>query len=267
MCTHPRPAVRRWRGYLRFSVRGLILLVLVICGWLGWIVRSARIQREAVAAIERDGGLVSYESRQMTKPRHRFRKPHSTNWLVNAIGVDYFERVVEVRFPSSARHPDEDFIQVGRLPTLVILSIDSQNLTDAGMAQLSGLTKLSYLSLPNSQITDRGLVHVKGLTELSNLCLRGTRVTDAGLVHLKGLTKLTELDLGSAGVSDTGVADLRGLTNLRTLNLGGTRITDGALAHLKELTKLRQLFIYNTRVTDGGRVGLEEALVGLHTQR
>jgi internalin A len=37
-------------------VRGLILLVLVVGVWLGWIIRSARIQREAVAAIQRAGG-------------------------------------------------------------------------------------------------------------------------------------------------------------------------------------------------------------------
>jgi hypothetical protein len=45
---------------LRFSVRGLIVLVLLVGGWLGWIVRNARIQREAVAAIERAGRHVAY---------------------------------------------------------------------------------------------------------------------------------------------------------------------------------------------------------------
>ncbi len=267
MIARPRPATRRWHRYMRFSVRALILGVLVVGGWLGWIVRSARIQREAVAAIERDGGLVTYESRHMTTPRHRYGKPYSTNWLVNAIGVDYFERVVEVWIPSSATHADEDSIQVGRLPALVELSIDSPNLTDAGMAQLSGLTNLTYLSLADSQITDSGLVHLKGLTELLILCLRGTRVTDAGLMHLKGLTNLARLDLGSARVSDSGLANVRGLTNLWALNLDGTRITDGAFAHLKRLTELRHLYIKNTRVTDGGRKRLERAMVGLQIRR
>ena len=56
-----KPASRRWRRYLRFSVRGLIVVVLVVGGWLGWIVRGARIQREAVAAITRAGGRVAYD--------------------------------------------------------------------------------------------------------------------------------------------------------------------------------------------------------------
>ena len=55
------PVSFTWRSSLRFSVRGLVVLVLVIGGWLGWIVRSARIQREAVAAIEKAGGRVKYD--------------------------------------------------------------------------------------------------------------------------------------------------------------------------------------------------------------
>ncbi len=47
------PVSRPWQRFLRFSVRGLIVLVLVIGAGLGWIVRSAQVQREAVAAIER----------------------------------------------------------------------------------------------------------------------------------------------------------------------------------------------------------------------
>jgi hypothetical protein len=49
-------ATHRWRKFLRFSVRGLIVLVLVIGAALGWFVRGARTQRDAVAAIERAGG-------------------------------------------------------------------------------------------------------------------------------------------------------------------------------------------------------------------
>ncbi len=55
------PASRPWRRYLRFSVRGLIVLVLVIGVWLGWLVRSARIQRDAVAVLDRDQVSVSYD--------------------------------------------------------------------------------------------------------------------------------------------------------------------------------------------------------------
>jgi hypothetical protein len=56
-----KPVVRPWQRFLRFSVRGLIVVVLVIGIWMGWLVRSATIQREAVAAIQKNaGGFVIY---------------------------------------------------------------------------------------------------------------------------------------------------------------------------------------------------------------
>jgi hypothetical protein len=48
---------RRW---LRLSVRGLIVLVLVIGTELGWVVHGARVERDAVAAIQRQSGSVHY---------------------------------------------------------------------------------------------------------------------------------------------------------------------------------------------------------------
>ena len=35
----------------RFSVRAIMMLVLVVAAGLGWLVRSAHIQRDAVAVI------------------------------------------------------------------------------------------------------------------------------------------------------------------------------------------------------------------------
>ena len=41
------------RRRLRLSVRALMVLVLITGGGLGWLVYSARIQRDAIAAIQR----------------------------------------------------------------------------------------------------------------------------------------------------------------------------------------------------------------------
>src|SRR5262245_30946246 len=50
----------RWRARARLSIRGLIILVLVLGGGLGWVVRHAQIQHDAVAAIRGAGGSVWY---------------------------------------------------------------------------------------------------------------------------------------------------------------------------------------------------------------
>jgi hypothetical protein len=62
MPDQPLPNSRR--QWLRLSVRGLIVLVLIVGGGLGWIahlVRSAQGQRDAVAAVRKVGGFVLYD--------------------------------------------------------------------------------------------------------------------------------------------------------------------------------------------------------------
>jgi hypothetical protein len=55
------PRMRPWWRYLRLSVRGLMLVVLAVGGYLGWWLHLARVQRQAVAAIRGAGGSISYE--------------------------------------------------------------------------------------------------------------------------------------------------------------------------------------------------------------
>ncbi len=64
------PVSRPWRRFLRFSVRGMIVVVLLIGIGLGWIVRAirgARIQRDAVLAIKNAGGFVQYNGEAPTR--------------------------------------------------------------------------------------------------------------------------------------------------------------------------------------------------------
>jgi hypothetical protein len=56
-----KPISRPWWTYLRLSIRRLIVLVLLIGLGLGWMVRSAHTQRDAVTAIRKAGGLVKYD--------------------------------------------------------------------------------------------------------------------------------------------------------------------------------------------------------------
>ncbi len=93
-----KPVARPWRRFLRFSVRWLIVVVLVIGAGLGWTVRSARIQREAVAAIQHAGGIVHYDSEWSINNGNCMPggKRQPPKWLVNLIGVDYFGHAIYV---------------------------------------------------------------------------------------------------------------------------------------------------------------------------
>jgi Leucine-rich repeat (LRR) protein len=258
-------ASRAWRPYLRLSIRGLVVLVLLLGGWLGWLVRSARTQQEVVVAITSAGGSVT-EIRYW--PGESSVSPGTTwvpGWLRDFIGVDYFATVTGVHVPDARA---EALRQVGRLPKLRTLSIDSSSVSDEGLAHLKGLTNLSVLTLYRDPfvysrldhlppaVSEQGLTHLGPLTSLSVLVLNGIPLTDAGLVHLSGLRKLRRLDLWYTQITGSGFVYLAGLTGLTRLDLGGTPVTDAALAQLEELPNLLELDLAYTGVSDAGLVRL-----------
>jgi hypothetical protein len=218
---------RRW---LRLSLQALIVLVLMIAGGLGWMVHRARVQREAVAAIEAAGGMVWYDSEWHGGfiPK---AKPWWPRWLVDRVGVDYFDHVVRVAF--TERGTDGELLQVGHLRKLQELYLRESSVTDAGLTQIKGLSSLRVLDLVRTPVTDAGLKHLKSLTRLEELWLGDTKIGDAGLAHLKGLARLEMLVLGNTRVTDTGLTHLKGLTCLVALVLDNTRVTDARVQELQ----------------------------------
>ncbi len=203
------------RGYLRFSVRGMLIVVLVIGAWLGWIARNARIQREAVRAIKQAGGDVLYDFRWKSGQSIQGGKPFGPKWLVDLLGVDHF---CEVTWVSFVRSPcsDDELKQIGRLK------------------------RLETLILIGSKMTDDGLDNLEVLAELRLLELHSARITDAGFARLRGLAKLTDLDISDCDVSDKGLESLSGLTSLRSIGIRRTRITGSGFERLqRDLPRVR----------------------------
>jgi hypothetical protein len=224
------PVSRPWRRLLRFSVRGMIVVVLLVGGWLGWIVRSARIQRVAVAAIKVAGGSVWYDW-EWHNGRKFPGKPWAPEWLVGAIGVDYFGRVAGVRYSPYSRVRLAD---LKSLSDLSDLDLSFTDFTDDELANLAGLTNLQTLNLEATQITDAGLIHIGGLTKLETLYLNNDRITDAGLSHLAGLAKLSRLGLlRDTQATDSGLRHLERLPNLIYLDLRGTQVTGAGANELR----------------------------------
>jgi internalin A len=198
---------RPWRRFLRFSVRGSIVLVLGIGAGLGWIVHQAHVQRDAVIAIKKAGGSVMYDwewSNGMPIPGVKSPAP---GWLIDFIGVDHFGHVnlVILTTPSVT---DATLAHVGRLTRLQELYVSSPSVSDAGLEHLSGLTNLSILSLSGTPVSNRGLAKLKGLIKLFHLNLSDTQITDSGLISLKRLTKLSSVMVGNTQVTDAGVKEL-----------------------------------------------------------
>jgi Leucine-rich repeat (LRR) protein len=151
------PFLGRWQRFLRFSVRPPIVFVFVIGAVLGWLARSTRIQREAVAAIESTGGAVAYHWKFDNGLVVRNAKPWAPGWLVNFIGVNYFGHVAAVRLVRSSSKIDEPIVQIGRFKQLQRLDLVRSSLSDDDLSHLKGLTKLSTLDLSNTRVSDAGV--------------------------------------------------------------------------------------------------------------
>jgi hypothetical protein len=250
MADQARP-VSGWRRYLRLSVRGLLILVLLIGGWLGWLAQTARTQREAVAAVLKVHGAIRYDWQGASFASGEPAPPMATRWLARTIGQDYLHSVVLVALPARLfMSPPNDGIRPFERADFV-------------MAQLKGVTKLLALHLTGSDVRDSGLSHLEGLTELSELYLGFTQATDSAIAHVRGLANLSDLNLRKTRITDAGLPHLIGLTKLSALDLVGTRITDAGLAHLNSLSSLKTLEVGDTHVTDAGVRELQKALPNL----
>lgn len=260
--------ILHWRRYLRFSLRSLLVSILLIGGGLGWFIRSAENQRAFYLAIEKSGGWALYQDEDAilkAVPRPSSMWPH---WLANHLPFDYCHNITSVGV-GSVGLSDEDFSRIGDLTQLKELYFEGtrpMTLGDAnlsvrcllvagpsfGDAEVQNLSPLPHAKILSRRITDTGLAHVKGLTGLRNLDLTECYITDAGMLHLKALTGIQGLSLESCHVTDAGLANLEGMTKLRYLILYGTQTTDAGLLHLRKLTNLQLLCLAHTRVTDQG---------------
>jgi hypothetical protein len=204
------PAAHRWRRFLRFSLRGLMVLVLLPAIWLGWLVRSASVQRKAVAAITRAGAVVRYDFQWKSGDVSPQGRPPWPKFLVDSFGVDYFCDVTWVQFLDSSSS-DEILLHVGRLE------------------------RVESLVLVGPQVTDRGLFNIERLKELRILGLFSTGVTDAGIARLTALPNLEHLEISHANVTDGALGSFRRLTSLRTLFVRKTKMTGAGLQNLHRI--------------------------------
>jgi hypothetical protein len=174
-----------WRKLLRFSLRSLLVLVVVIACWLGWIVHSARVQRDAIAAIKKLGGTALYDWERKDGRSLPSGKPRWPKWLVDRIGIDYFGHVTQVRLVATPELSDVEFDHISRLSGLEELDLHRSPVTDDQLACVERLPELQSLVLFNTEVSDAGMARLKRLVHLGKLSIENTKVTDAGVQSLQ----------------------------------------------------------------------------------
>jgi internalin A len=258
---------RWWRiSRLRLSLRALMIIVLALGCGLGWVVRRAHVQRDAVAAIERCGGRVWYDwevRRSRVQADGEYiggisRKKSVSRWpkwLVDRLGPDYFGDVVQVQV--GGKDPDAVMTRVAKLSRLEQLNFTLDvPVSDAGIKSVRELTALKSFGVPirGGKLTGASLENLKGLTELREILLTSVPVmNDADLVHLKGLAGLQHLQLSASPknvITDAGLANIEDMVDMRQLTMTRAQVTSAGLNHLRGMTRLHDLKIPASRVDD-----------------
>ncbi len=218
-----------------------MLLVVVVGGPLGLLIRSATAQHRAVRALRERGGQVSYRGQE---PAGRDAGDDDGGFL-----RDFWAEVSTVDL-GGTEAGDREMAYLEALPTVEVLVLRDTHVTDAGLEHLLSLAALSYLDVHGTEISDAGLETIGRLSQLEDLDLSQTAIGDAALAELGNLRRLRSLDLTQTHVSDAGLPAMKRLKHLQWLALGETEATPAAIAKLR-------LAIPRTAVSlDGGDLRL-----------
>ncbi len=276
----------RWKT---ISLRGLLLLIVAIALWLGWIANNARKQREAVAALQKFGGFVHYDwefvngpvkvprGNSLWKPTWGTltpgRKPWAPDWLRRAVGDECFQSIAHVSLYVDIKKgmADATWVNMGaadlalrKLATQTsvrTLQIGGEQVTDENLSYVGQMSGLEEFSIEWAfHLTDKGFSHLAGLKQLRILEIGKSKMTDASLEAIGNLTNLEELRIGGGTFSDAGLEKLKSLTRLNFLSLGegSHSVSDAGLAFLKGMTELDYLDSSGWHVSDEGIATLRE---------
>jgi len=223
---------------LHFSLRELLLLVVLVASLCGLFISRGQRQRRAVDAVRDLGGNVEHaivhaDGRLTPVPTI------ARGWRRWVFG-ERSARVASVDL-SRTGVTDDDLQCMVPLVDMRELRLGQTQINGSGLNILKSMPWLETLDLANTGVTDASLDALRKLTRLKILDLRTTPVTDASLVFLGGLKQLRVLHLDNTHVGDAGLVHLRGCTNLCVLSLENTRVSLAGLTQLKDLTRLGNL--------------------------
>ena len=257
------------RGGHRRAVMVLAVLT-IVGGLLAVALPAARVyrQRQAVARVEKLGGIVVYDYQYHAGKIDQSATPPGAQFLRKWLGDDIFATVAYVSLGSPSEPgravTDADLKVLRSFPQLTVLQIADPRVGDQGLAYVGQLGYLETLGLAWGSFSDSGLENLKGLTRLREIWLHGRGITEKGLDHLAANKGLRRLHLDDTRVTAAGIARQPFASALESLSLSGTDVDDATLAGLDALTGLRGFGLLRAHVTDTGLSPLAR-LTGLHS--
>ncbi len=263
---------RGWsvRRIFRYSIRALMLLVLVLAVPLGWVVNRAHRQRDMVERIRQTGGEAWYAGEaEILAAGHPGLK-----WLADTLGVDFLDTIEGCTIGRMGTEADL-IAAVEALPAAKAIGIRGARVSARGIRALGTMPALervwferctlgpeeraavAALTRPRELVFDRvaldgALAFLEPLAALESLTITETPIRDASLASLARLTRLQELTLDRTGLTDAGMPHLAALKNLTLLVLSRNAVGDPGVEHLRGMRLLSFLMLDRTRVGDRG---------------
>jgi hypothetical protein len=197
----------RWR--FQFSLRSMLVLVVIVAlasGWLATDLKKAREQSELVQELPA-GVMYDWEFGNSLAwiPN---AQPPTQAWLRALLGEEFFADAVDVHIANCA---DATLKKINRFTEIRRLAVNGTGVTDVGLENVKGLTRLQQLSLQDTKVTVGGLKQLGCLKDLRNLLIYGPGVTREEALDLQfpppwredpkrsgGVTREEALDLQSA---------------------------------------------------------------------
>jgi Leucine-rich repeat (LRR) protein len=262
----------------QFSLRELLLLVLLVSSALGWLMAQREqhkllVDRLSDLDTECDGYLVSalpHWVRAVVGDEHLLplgvNRPlylaldwdpsahEQIRWLVEHYPAEVVLEVDALTWDGGEKEGVERIGELRRLEALFLRHPGQQTL--GLLRQLRDL-RLLAVDVWTEPTADPVLACLDGLEQLEVLALKEIQISDATMLQIERMRKLRLLSLSESAVTDAGLARLARLSKLEALDLGHTDITDTGLSHLKELPRLESLDLSSTHVTDVGLSSLK----------
>jgi hypothetical protein len=264
---------RRW---FRFSLRTFLVIVTLIGVWLGLKINEARDQKQAVEAIQANGGTVLYDF-EVDSNGEAIQPNPAPGWLAKWIGVDYVHNVVCVSFPfvktpgfdpgQKVYEYDEVVPYLENLPHVFDLTFSKGNLRDGDLRYIASLTSLKTLWIADNPITGTGFKHLLNLKRLTWIDLIDCPIDDDGMEFIAKFPHFEKLGLVNTRITDDGVDQLRNVASIKILQLDGmntittrnkSRITDRCIDTLSKIAGLNAVGLTYTLITADGIQRLSE---------
>ena len=278
--TVTRPRRRFWR----LSVRGLMVLVLVVGGVLGWQARRASVQRRAVAQLVAEGIGTSFDYEYDSEGTYLVNsRPRAPGWLRRAVGDEWFRELASVDvYPGTlkAGKLSESAIRAaGSLDRLDKLRVYNVPLTDDEFSRMLSLSRPRQILFQETEATPAALRRIASLGSVNDLTVRFKRPVCGSsclpaltemtrlkrlwltnlesfppeeMVALRSLCRLEALLIKNSPGDESCLEHIRGLTALKSLVLQQTKVTDKGLKRLAPLRTLEELLVDGSEITDSG---------------